>query len=56
MKQLHYAILLLLLVSCGNVKNKDGKSPEGQLVLVFDEQSSSSFFSGSVFGKVEMTP
>ena len=51
-----YTFLFLFLVSCGNEKNKVGKNPEGQLVLVFEEQSSSSFFSDMVFGKMKVIP
>ena len=51
-----FATFLLLLAACGNVKNKTERNREGQLVLVFDEQSSSSFFSDRIFGKVEIMP
>ena len=50
-----FTVISLLLFSCGNEKNKVLKKTDGQLVLVFEEQSSSSFFSDRIFGKVEMT-
>ena len=53
---LYYAIFLLLIISCGNVKNKVRENTNGQLALVFNEQSSSTFFSDRIFGKVEMIP
>ena len=57
MKQiLFYTILILLLTSCGNVKNKIEVTPEEPTVLVFKEQSSDSFFSDKIFGKMEVTP
>ena len=51
-----FVVLSLSFVSCRNEKNKAVINSEGQLVLNFEAQSSSSFFSDRIFGKVEMTP
>ena len=51
-----YAILSLLFLSCGNVKNKVGKNADELLILKFEDQSLSSLFSNRIFGKMEMTP
>ena len=50
-----YATLLLLVVSCGNRENNVVKIEDGQLTLVFYEQSTSSFFSDRIFGEIEMS-
>ena len=51
-----FAFIFLLLSSCYNGKNKVGNSSDGLLVLHFEEQSLSTFFSDKIFGKVEVTP
>ena len=51
-----FLILSVLILSCGSEKNKVGYNADGLLVLTFDDQSSSTFFSDRIFGKVEMIP
>ena len=49
-------IILLSIVSCRNTTNNVSKIAEGQLVLNFEAQPASVFFSDRIFGKIEMTP
>jgi len=51
---LFYFIFLSFVVSCGQVNNKAEKNAEGQLVLNFEAQHSSSFFSDRIFDTIEM--
>ena len=55
-KVILYLTCLLLFISCGNKNSKVYKNTDGYISLVFEEQSSSIFFSDSIFGKTEMTP
>ena len=47
-----FIVLTFFLVSCRNAKDKS----EGQLVLNFEAQTPSTFFSNNLFGKVELIP
>jgi len=49
-------ILLSFIVSCGHVSNKAEKNAEGQLILNFEAQHPSSFFSERIFDKIELIP
>ena len=51
-----FIILSLFVVSCRNVQDKVGIDPDGQLVLHFEAQSTSTFFSDRIFGRIEITP
>ena len=57
MKHIYIIIILsLFVVSCRNVQDKVSINPDGQLVLNFEAQSTSTFFSDRIFGKTEMIP
>ena len=56
MKKFLFILIPLFIVSCRNTRNTKDNNTEGQLVLIFEAQSKSVFFSGRTFGKIEMTP
>ena len=56
MKQFIYIIISLLIVSCGNENSTSGYNAAGQLVLNFENEMTSTFFSDRVFGRVKMIP
>ena len=56
MKHFFLIILSLLIVSCGNENNRVGYNAAGQLVLNFENETASVFFSDRVFGGVEIIP
>jgi hypothetical protein len=49
-------IFSTFIVSCKNVINKVEKNSEGQLLLNFEDQYPSSFFSDRIFREIEMIP
>jgi len=51
-----FFMLPLFFISCRNANNQVGENMEGQLVLNFNEQTSSTFFSDRIFEKIEMIP
>ena len=51
-----FLFILLFIVSCRNTTNNVNKNADGQLVLNFEAQSTSIFFSDKIFGKTEMIP
>ena len=56
MKKYLLFIILLSIVSCQNTTNNVSQNAEGQLILNFEAQSTSNFFTDRIFGKVELTP
>ena len=50
-----FACFALIVTSCQNTHNKAVNIKEGLLLLNFDSQSESTFFSDRIFGKIEMT-